>query len=118
MNAIENLLGMHENSSDPGLLLPLSKSPSPNMDAQVTLQESRFAEKKDLLEKQIELFSKKFESKDSRLDFSVDAQTDSLIVRVVDATTGKVIRQIPPEELLAIRKYIETFIGSHVDRVA
>jgi flagellar protein FlaG len=41
--------------------------------------------------------------------FSVDADTKKPIVRVVDATTGELIRQIPSEETLAIARSIDQF---------
>lgn len=42
------------------------------------------------------------------LQFSVDKETGKTIVKVVDANTDQVIRQIPPEEILAIAKAIDT----------
>jgi flagellar protein FlaG len=42
-------------------------------------------------------------------NFSVDADTKKSIVRVVDATTGKLVRQIPPEATLAIARSIDQF---------
>jgi flagellar protein FlaG len=41
--------------------------------------------------------------------FSVDADTKKPIVRVVDATTGKLVRQIPTEATLAIAHSIDQF---------
>lgn len=40
------------------------------------------------------------------LEFSVDDETDRLVVRLKDGTTGETIRQIPSEETLAIARYI------------
>ncbi|TAJ94687.1 MAG: flagellar protein FlaG [Gammaproteobacteria bacterium] len=36
--------------------------------------------------------------------FSVDAASGKSIIRVVDAETGEVIRQIPPEEVVAVSR--------------
>lgn len=36
--------------------------------------------------------------------FSVDADSGKSIIRVVDAETGEVIRQIPPEEVVAVSR--------------
>lgn len=42
------------------------------------------------------------------LEFSVDAETKRVIVKVVDTETGELIRQIPSEETLAISRAIDT----------
>lgn len=43
------------------------------------------------------------------LEFSVDADTDRLIVRLTDTETGELIRQIPSDETLAISRAIGEF---------
>lgn len=40
------------------------------------------------------------------LEFSVDDDTDRVVVRLKDGATGETIRQIPSEETLAIARYI------------
>ncbi len=40
------------------------------------------------------------------LEFSVDEDTDRLVVRLKDGETGETIRQIPSDETLAIARYI------------
>lgn len=40
------------------------------------------------------------------LEFSVDEDTDRLIVRLKDGETGETIRQFPSDETLAIARYI------------
>jgi flagellar protein FlaG len=41
------------------------------------------------------------------LDFSIDKSTDRTVIRVVDQGTGKVIRQIPSQEMLNIAQAID-----------
>jgi flagellar protein FlaG len=43
--------------------------------------------------------------------FKVDDSTDTLITQVVNRDTNEVIRQIPPEEMLAIARRLREFIG-------
>ncbi|MBT9568789.1 MAG: flagellar protein FlaG [Thiobacillus sp.] len=43
------------------------------------------------------------------LEFSVDSDTDRTVVRMVDTTTGELIRQFPSEAALAISRDIEHF---------
>jgi uncharacterized FlaG/YvyC family protein len=41
---------------------------------------------------------------DFKLNFSVDPDTQTIIAKVVNAQTGKIICKIPPPELLALAK--------------
>ncbi len=50
------------------------------------------------------------------LDFSVDKDLNTVVVKVINKETGKVIRQIPPEEMLKIAKRIEEMTGLLLDR--
>lgn len=43
----------------------------------------------------------------SSLQFSVDTETNTPVVRLVDTNTGELIRQIPSEEALAISQSID-----------
>ncbi|MFA7243557.1 MAG: flagellar protein FlaG [Sulfuricellaceae bacterium] len=45
------------------------------------------------------------------LKFSIDKDTERTVVKVVDKETGKTIRQIPSEEILALDKAITHFQG-------
>lgn len=52
-----------------------------------------------------------FKALSNNLEFSVDEQTGRSIVRVVDTSTGQVIRQLPSPEMLAIAKAIDRLQG-------
>ena len=41
------------------------------------------------------------------LEFSVDKDTGSQVIRVVDSETGELVRQIPPEQVLHVISHIE-----------
>jgi flagellar protein FlaG len=43
---------------------------------------------------------------DSQLKIEVDHETDRVIVKVIEQESGEVIRQIPPEELLELAKFL------------
>ncbi len=43
---------------------------------------------------------------DPRLKIHVDDETERVVVKVVEQKSGEVIRQIPPEELLELEKYL------------
>jgi flagellar protein FlaG len=45
------------------------------------------------------------------LRFSVDKDSGRTVIKVVDSETGKVIRQIPPDEVLSIAKHLADSSG-------
>ncbi len=45
------------------------------------------------------------------LNFSVDEGTNDIVVKVVERGTDKVIRQIPPEELLELQEKMQDLTG-------
>jgi flagellar protein FlaG len=52
---------------------------------------------------------------DRNLEFTVDESSGRVIITVRDPETGKIIRQIPPEELLVIAKLVsENFASASV----
>ena len=55
-------------------------------------------------------------SEDIRLNYSVDQPTGEIVVTVIDGQTGKVIRQIPPQELLALAESMKEFESIFFDK--
>jgi len=51
-----------------------------------------------------------------QLDFEIDKTLGKIIVKVINRETGKVIRQIPPEEMLKIAKRMEEMSGILIDK--
>ena len=47
----------------------------------------------------------------TKISFDVDSETGEPIVRVVDKGTGKIIRQLPPEELLKLVDNLRNLTG-------
>ena len=50
--------------------------------------------------------------------FEKSKDTNDLIVKVVDAKTDEVVRQIPPEELVNLSRQLEELRGNLVDTVS
>lgn len=50
-----------------------------------------------------------------RLDFRVDETTHRVVVKVIDTETDKVIKEIPPEQILHIAARMQEMIGLLVD---
>ena len=71
--------------------------------------------KQEIIEKLKEKINKLLSQWNIQLDFSIDKDLDKVIVKVKDRDTGKVIRQIPPEEMLRIAKSLEELSGLLLD---
>ncbi len=50
-----------------------------------------------------------------RLDFQVDDRTHRIVVKVIDTRTDKVIKEIPPEQLVELAAKIQEMVGLLVD---
>ncbi len=71
--------------------------------------------KKDLPPQEIEAIASDVQIQLKRLNtelrFEVDKNSNDMVVKIIDPETGQIIRQIPSEELLAIRERMEELIG-------
>ncbi len=45
------------------------------------------------------------------IQFTIDGTTNDVVVKIVDDDTGKVIRQIPPDDVLRIREHLKEMSG-------
>jgi flagellar protein FlaG len=52
------------------------------------------------------------------IQFSIDQESERIIVKVVDTTTQEVLRQIPNEEVLAITKTLDKLQGLVIRQTA
>jgi len=52
-----------------------------------------------------------------RLSFTMDYETHDVIVKVVDANTDKVIKELPPAELQKLHKSIKDAVGILIDKL-
>jgi flagellar protein FlaG len=57
-------------------------------------------------------------SLNSSVQFSLDNRASRPIVRVVDTETGQLIRQIPSEEVLALREALDRIVGLLINHTA
>ena len=49
------------------------------------------------------------------LEFRVDADTDAMVITVREAASGEVIRQIPSEEALQMRHFLDEWSGTFLN---
>ena len=61
------------------------------------------------IESAVEKLNKKLESQNQDLNvgFSVDSESGRIVVRISDASTGKLVRQIPSEETLEFARNVK-----------
>ncbi|AEH45441.1 flagellar protein FlaG protein [Thermodesulfatator indicus DSM 15286] len=59
----------------------------------------------------VKTIQKELEQLNVRLVISVDKDTKDFVVKVIDPQTDEIIRQIPPQELLEIRKKLDELVG-------
>ena len=59
------------------------------------------------LQRLIESMNKTMQQNNSSLEFSVDGNSERVLVKLIDTSTGEVIRQIPSKEILAIAQSIK-----------
>jgi flagellar protein FlaG len=52
------------------------------------------------------------------LEFQLDADTDRMVVKVIDRETGDVIRQMPSEEVIRVAKVLEKMQGTLIRQSA
>jgi len=50
-----------------------------------------------------------------RLDFKIDEETNRIMIKVIDTETNKVVKEIPPEQLIRLAAKIQEMIGLLVD---
>ncbi len=65
-------------------------------------------EKTEEIESAVSQISDFVQNYQRALQFSIDTESDRLIVKVVDSETQEVIRQIPSEEMLRIAKNLDS----------
>jgi flagellar protein FlaG len=74
-------------------------------------KEPSLAEQEEKLKEAAQKINEFVESISHDLQFTVDKDTNRMVVKVVERKSGEVIRQIPSEETLEIAKALDTLKG-------
>jgi len=92
---------------------PNTKEPSfPEARAKlVRARPSEAAPKDEDIGKNLDTLREAFRLFNRRLKFSVNKEIDRVVVKVIDGTTDKVIKEIPPEEIQKLVARIKETIG-------
>ncbi len=93
---------------------PGTAAPAPRVHAPVAPPPASDAE----LKAAIAAANRTVASHASGVEFNVDPQHGTTIVRVVDKNTGQLIRQMPSAEMIAIAKALDQFQGLLIRRAA
>jgi len=67
------------------------------------------------LDDALEEINKALEVRNIALNYSIDEKTEDIVITVVERSSKKVIRQIPPEEILKLRGHIKEILGMIYD---
>jgi len=78
---------------------------------QVQKQQDWQAVPQEVLREAVNNLNKKLEMLNSQLKVETDEDTGIRVVKIVDKETKEVIRQIPPEVMLKIAKYLDEVAG-------
>lgn len=68
-----------------------------------------------LIEDSVDELNSELQRRHTSVSFWIDKETDSVVVQVVESESGKVIRQIPPDEILAMRNRLKELTGMIID---
>ncbi|WP_457678621.1 flagellar protein FlaG [Thermovibrio sp.] len=63
------------------------------------------------IEEILKELKEKFNFLNTQLKVEIDKETDTIVVKVIDTKTNKVVRQIPPEYVLKIARYLNEIAG-------
>ena len=66
----------------------------------------------------VELVNRLFDRSPVDLNLSIDNDTKSLVIKLIERETHKVIRQIPPDEILRLRRHLQEMLGVVFDTTA
>ena len=94
---------------------PAEQSPAAKK-ADAPPETAKIAEKQEKSEKEQKASAfptdKEIEMGDTKVTFSTDKQTGTVLVKVIDNATGEVVRQIPSEEVVKFAQSLEKTKGN------
>ncbi len=88
---------------------PVNRTDRPVKPAQISRQD---------VDEMVEALKHLTQTLQTSLNFSVDEGTNDIVVKVIERGTDRVIRQIPPEELLELQEKMQDLTGFLFDRNA
>lgn len=95
-----------QSNSNTANRLPNNVVPISNDVSQQEVFQDKQQPSNEVIEKAVSEVNKFVKQIDRNLEFSVDEASGRVIITVREPDTGKIVRQIPPEELLVIAKLV------------
>ena len=89
-------------------MFPGSSSSAGEKNVELLRENGFIADAIDKLKKAGDIFNR-------RLEFKVDEDTHRIVVKVIDTETDKVIKEIPPEQIIELAAKIQEMVGLLVD---
>ncbi len=112
INSTQAALDMHSANTQIQKALDGQKANISSQDRQIeTFKQMDQKSQEELIKKTADKLNEKFKLFDSTLKIEIDKDTGIQVVKIIDKSTKKVIRQIPPEAMLKIAKYIDEITG-------
>ncbi|MCD4720743.1 MAG: flagellar protein FlaG [Desulfobacula sp.] len=93
----------------------VQKSESDRLDLSKELPPSKIS--REDVEEMVEVLKDLTQTLQTKLNFSVDEGTNNIVVKIIDKETDEVIRQIPPEELLALQEKMQDLTGFLLSKI-
>lgn len=92
-------------------------SKSNRASSQIVAEDEKSSQKADIAKKSLaDLLKEEGYDISFQLSFSIHKDTKQLVVKVIDPDTDRVIREIPPEELLELAVRLQEMLGLLVDK--
>ena len=96
----------------------LASEPRSDTSAGTSENRSKDTSFQDALAERVRSINEHMRQQSTQLEFSIDGDTSSIVVKVLNKETGEVVRQIPPEELLNLTKSFQNLRGLMVSEVS
>jgi flagellar protein FlaG len=113
IDPIANVLNPREAANQSRQPAAPAAPPAPTPDTNLTPDQ-----RVEIMQAAVEKLIKKSLPSNSKLQVEKDKELGTFIYRSINPDTGEIIRQWPPEQLLALREYLKEMEGVLVDTKA
>ena len=93
-----------------------SVKPSPSDKNGVTVKRVDERPSREAVEKALVKANELAKSLSRKLNFSYDNRIDKVVVKVMESNTEKVVRQIPPEEMIRLSMKMDDLLGMLINQ--
>lgn len=87
----------------------------PITDDRKSVDETRKPDREEIVQ-ELDKLNKELEFMNRSIRFSVDEDSNEIVVKVVDKVSGEVISQIPSDEIINLKKRLEEMTGLLVEK--